>query len=148
MDQLLTNSRLLCLLFVLVVTLSCSRESLLTLPTPAPSIAGTYVNRHNYYPLPVRGDSVTITLASIANDTVDVTMQASNKGKPDTVLRYGKRAVVQDFSVGSCVSYVVRLNPGRDSTILFMTCSEYNVLQYAPSQKPYFVGGSDRFFKR
>ncbi|QJD79440.1 hypothetical protein [Spirosoma rhododendri] len=148
MNRTLLTFRSLCLLLMLTAGLSCSRENLLTLPAPAPAIAGTYVNRHSYSTLPVQGDSVTVTLVSVANDTVDVTMQATSQGKPGTILRYGKRAVVQDFSVGSCVSYVVPLNPGRDSTILYMTCSDYNVLRYDTKQRPYFTGLTDRFFKR
>jgi len=147
MDQTRTKIGLLCLSVMLIIALSCSRENLLTLPAPAPDIAGTYAGTARYFPLPIQGDSVRITLTSITNDSVMVAMQASTKGKRGPVVQYGKRPVVQDFSVGACVSYVVPLNPGQDSTILYMTCSAYKVLQYAKSQRPYFSGGAAKFYK-
>lgn len=142
-----TNRVLFGSLVVLLAGLSCSRENLLTLPAPAPAIAGTYASRASYSPLPIAGDSVTVFLASVAKDTVDVTMQAVTKGKTPVTVQYGKRSVAQDFSTGTCVSYVVWLNPGKDSSLLYMTCSEINVLQYATAKRPYYTGQAARFRK-
>ena len=142
-----TFCRLSSWLISTLVGLSCSRENLLTLPAPAPAVAGTYVRQFNATPLPIPGDTIRLILRSVSSDTVDVRMEGISSGRVPVTVQYGRLPVVQDFSINACVSYVVRLNPGKDSSLLYMTCSQPNVLQYAASQRPYFSGLSTRFRK-
>ncbi len=149
---MLTKQILFGSLVVLLAGLSCSRENLLTLPAPAPAIAGTYVSLPGTLPLPAAGDSVTVTLTSVASDTVDVFVQAMQQGQPVTTQRYRKLPVVQYIEGAvqgtNCINYLIRLKPGTDSSVFYMTCRDINVLQYTRSlERPYYTGRAARFRK-
>lgn len=149
---MLTKRVLFGSLAVLLTGLSCSRENLLTLPAPAPAIAGTYANLPGTLPLPIASDSVTVTLTSVASDTVDVVVQAIRQGQPVATQRYRKLPVVQHIEGAvkgtNCINYLVRLQPGTDSSVFYMTCRDINVLQYARSlDRPYYTGPAARFRK-
>lgn len=152
MRHVSTQLVLFCLLIVTLVGLSCSRENLLTLPAPAPAIAGTYVNLPDNLPLPIPSDSVTVILTSVASDTVDVTVQAIQQGRPVFTMQYPKLPIVQHIEGAvqgtNCINYLIRLKPGSDSSVFYMTCRDVNVLQYARSLgKPYYTGQAARFRK-
>lgn len=149
---MLTKRVLFASLAVLLTGLSCSRENLLTLPAPAPAIAGTYASLPGTLPLPISGDSVTVILTSVASDTVDVTVQAIQQGQPVFVLQYPRLPVVQHIEGAvqgtSCINYLIRLKPGTDSSVFYMTCRDSNVLQYARLlERPYYTGRAARFRK-
>ncbi len=149
---MLTKRVLFGSLAILLAGLSCSRENLLTLPAPAPAIAGTYASLPGTLPLPIAGDSVTVTLTSVASDTVNVTVQAIQRGQPVFVLQYPKLPVVQQVEGAvkgaNCINYLIRLKPGTDSSVFYMTCRDINVLQYARLlERPYYTGPTARFRK-
>jgi len=149
---MLTKRVLFGSLAVLLAGLSCSRDNRLTLPAPALAIAGTYASLPGTLPLPTAGDSVTVTLTSVANDTVDVVVQATQQGQPVTTQRYRKLPVVQHIEGAvqgtNCINYLIRLKPGTDSSVFYMTCRDINVLQYARSlERSYYTGRAARFRK-
>lgn len=131
-------------------TLACTKNTL-NIPEPAPTIAGTYRAQVNAIPAPLKGESITLTIKPVTNNTAELSFRATLNGQPGDSLVYKKAYISQqlfttDLSKG-CVSYSIYLNPLTDADVLTMTCSEENTINYSYAPTGQQTGAPLKFRK-
>jgi len=138
-------------LLLITGTLACTKNTL-NLPDPAPTIAGTYRAQVNAIPAPLKGESITLTIKPVTNNTAEVFFRATLNGQPGDSLVYKKAHISQQLFTTTlskgCVSYTIYLNPTTGSEdVMTMTCSEENTINYSYTATGQQTGATLKFRK-